>query len=66
MKKEKLGTAFGMSYEAFCEFLQKHDEVDGEYYRNHQIHGKDESFISFLKKGSESLKKNSTICKNLC
>lgn len=63
MKKER--TAFGMNFEEFCHLNEECNGFNDEFYRNHQIHGENESFTTFLKKGSESLKQNPMIRKKL-
>lgn len=66
MKKEKERTAFGMDFEKFCQLDTECNGFNDEFYRNHQIHGEDESFSAFLKKGSESLKNSPMIRGKLC
>lgn len=66
MKNVKERTAFGMDFERFCQLDAECNGFNGEFYRNHQIHSEEESFSTFLKKGSESLKNNSTIRGKLC
>ena len=66
MKKEKERTAFGMNFEMFCQLDKECNGFNDEFYINHPIHDEDESFSTFLKKGSESLKKNPLIRGKLC
>lgn len=66
MKKEKERTAFDMDFEKFCQLDAEYNGFNDEFYWNHQIHGEDESFSAFLKKGSGSLKNNPMIRGKLC
>lgn len=66
MKNVKGKTAFGMDFDMFCRLNAECNGFNDEFYKNHQIHGEEESFCTFLKQGSESLKKNPLIRNKLC
>ena len=58
-------TAFGMNFEEFCKLHTRFNDCAKPCYSRHQICDRDESFMDFLKRGSESLKKNPKICNKL-
>lgn len=58
-------TAFGMSFEEFCQSDMKCDNVHNVFCKEKPMREQNESLLDFLKVGSESLKKNPTIRRKL-
>lgn len=50
----------GLTKEAFKAIYKEYGGFNDQFNKNHPEHGKEESFLSFLKDGSESLVKEET------